>query len=118
MLARRSGMDYSAGTLFQTSIINMEQAQELTMNNQPEKMEQKRCRCGSIKHSQVSTKDCPMGLAMRKAKKMALGMALSKSEAKKAVEDAASEEERNFMAAEAAGEGEKLCEGGSAVNAE
>ena len=37
MLARRSGMDYSAGILFQTSIINMEQAQELTMNNQPEK---------------------------------------------------------------------------------
>ena len=35
MLARRSGMDYSAGILFQTSIINMEQAEELTMNNQP-----------------------------------------------------------------------------------
>ena len=27
MLARRSGMDYSAGIMFQTSIINMEQAQ-------------------------------------------------------------------------------------------
>ena len=38
MLARRSGMDYSAGILFQTSIINMEKAQELTMNNQPKKM--------------------------------------------------------------------------------
>ena len=37
MLARRSGMEYSTGILFQTSIINMEQAQELTMNNQPEK---------------------------------------------------------------------------------
>ena len=37
MLARRSGMDYTAGILFQTSIINMEQAQELTKNNQPEK---------------------------------------------------------------------------------
>ena len=35
MLARRSGMDYSAGILFQTSIINMEQAQELNTNNQP-----------------------------------------------------------------------------------
>ena len=35
MLARRSGMDYSAGILFQTSIINMKQAQELTKNNQP-----------------------------------------------------------------------------------
>ena len=37
MLARPSGMEYSAGILFQTSIINMEQAQELTNNNQPEK---------------------------------------------------------------------------------
>ena len=35
MLARLSGMDYSAGILFQTSITNTEQAQELTMNNQP-----------------------------------------------------------------------------------
>ena len=35
MLARRSGMDYSAWILLQTSIINMEQAQELTKNNQP-----------------------------------------------------------------------------------
>ena len=38
MLARRSGMGYSAGILFQTSIINMKQAQELTKKNQPEKM--------------------------------------------------------------------------------
>ena len=35
MLARRSGMDYSARIMFQTSIINMKQAQELTKNNQP-----------------------------------------------------------------------------------
>ena len=104
MLARPSGMEYSAGILFQTSIINMKQAQELTKNNQPEKIEHKRCRCGSIKHSQVSTKDCPVGLAMRKSKKMALGMALSKSEAKKTVEDAAAVEERICMAAEATGE--------------
>ena len=31
-------MDYSAGILFQTIIINMKQAQELTKNNQPEKL--------------------------------------------------------------------------------
>ena len=37
MLARRSGMDYSQGIQFETSIINMEEAQELTMNNQPKK---------------------------------------------------------------------------------
>ena len=34
MLARRSGMNYSQGIQFQTSIINVEEAKELTMNNQ------------------------------------------------------------------------------------
>ena len=43
-----------------------------------------------------------MGLAIRKAKAMALEMALSKSEAKKASEDAASEKEIICLAAEAA----------------
>ena len=38
MLARRSGMDYSQGIQFQTSIIKMEEAQELTMNNEPKKI--------------------------------------------------------------------------------
>ena len=35
MLARQSGMDYSQGIQFETSIVNMEEAKELTMNNQP-----------------------------------------------------------------------------------
>ena len=35
MLARRSEMDYSQGIQFETNIINMEEAQEPTMNNQP-----------------------------------------------------------------------------------
>ena len=39
----------------------------------------------------------------------------SKLEAKKAAEDAAAEEERKFLAAEAAGEGGKSYEGASAV---
>ena len=43
-------------------------------------------------------------------------MALSKSEAKKAAEDVAAEEESKCMAAEAAGEGEKSDEGTSAGN--
>ena len=38
-------------------------------------------------------------------------MAISKSEANKAVEDAAAEEESKWLAAEADGEGEKLDEG-------
>ena len=57
-----------------------------------------------------------MGLPIIKAKKTALEMALSKSEAKKAAEDASAEEVRKCLAAEAAGEGEKSNEGTSAVN--
>ena len=77
------------------------------MINQPEKRQQKRCQCGSIKPLQVSSKDFPVGLATREAKKLALGMGLSQSEAKKAAEDAYAEEESECPAAEAAGEGEK-----------
>ena len=68
MLARRSGMDYSQEKHFETSLINMEEAQTLTMNNQSKKKQQKRCRCGSIKHSRVTSMDCPVGLAIRKSK--------------------------------------------------
>ena len=57
-----------------------------------------------------------MGLAIRKAKKSSLGMSISKSEAKRAAEDAASEEEVKCLAAEASGEGEKSEEGTPAVN--
>ena len=76
----------------------MEEAKECTMNNR-----QKRCRCGSIKHLHISSKDCPVGLAIRKAKKSAWETAPSKLEAKKAAEDAAAEEEIKYLAAEAAG---------------
>ena len=37
MLASRSGMDYIPGIQFETILVNMEEAKELTMNNQPEK---------------------------------------------------------------------------------
>ena len=99
-------MDYSQGIQFQTSIINIEEAKSITMNNQ-----QKRCRCVSTKHLRVISKDCPVGIAIRKAKKLALEMALSQSEANKAAEDAAAEEESKCLAADAAGEGVKLDEG-------
>ena len=72
------------------------------MNNQ-----QKRCRCGSVKHLCISSKDYPVGLAITKAKKLALETAPYKSEAKKAAKDATSEEESKYMAAEAAGDGGK-----------
>ena len=86
MLARRSGLEYSPGIQFETSIINMEEAKELTMNNQ-----RKRCRCGSTKHLHISSKDFPVGLAIRKAKKLASETAPSKLEAKKGEEDTAAE---------------------------
>ena len=116
MLARQSGMDYSPGIQFETSLVNVEDAKELAMNNQPEKNQQKWCRCGFIKHSQVTSKYFPVGLAIRKAKKLALGMGLSKSKAKKAAEDIAAEEESKCLAAEAAGEGGKSYQGASAGN--
>ena len=34
MIARRSVMDYSQGIQFQTSLVNMEEAKGITMNNQ------------------------------------------------------------------------------------
>ena len=55
-----------------------------------------------------------MGLAIRKARKLALEMALSKSEANKASEDPSAEEESKCLTAEAAGEGEKSDEEASA----
>ena len=68
MLAGRSGMDYSTGIKFQTIIINMEEVKELTMINQPENKQQNLCRCGSIKHLRVSSKDYPVRLSIRQAK--------------------------------------------------
>ena len=101
-------MDYSQGIQFQKSLVKMEEAKELTMNNQ-----QKRCRCGSIKHLRISSKDFPVGLVIRKAKKLALETAPSKSKAKNTAEDAAAEEESKCLAAEASGEGGKSDEGAS-----
>ena len=75
------------------------------------KNQQKRCRCGSIKNLRISSKDCPVGLAIRKAKKLALETAPSKLEAKEEAEDVAAEEESKCLASEAAGEGGKSDEG-------
>ena len=109
-------MGDSTGIHFQTSIINTEESKALTMSNQPGKKQQKRCRYGSIKHLRVTSKDFPVGLAIRNTKKLALGMGISQSEAKEAAEDAAAdaaaEEDIKYLAAEAAGEGEKSDEGG------
>ena len=76
--ARRSGMDYSQGIQFQTSLVNMEEAKGLTMNNQ-----EKQCKCGSVKHLRISHKDFHVALAIRKARNLALETEPSKLEAKK-----------------------------------
>ena len=77
--AAEDATDYSPGIQFQTSIINTEEAKALTMINKPGQKQQKRCRCGSIKYSRVTSKDFPVGLAIKKPKKMALGMDISRS---------------------------------------
>ena len=59
-----------------------------------------------------------MGLAIRKSKTLELGMGVSQSKANNSAEDAAAQEERKFLAAEAARKGEKSDEGASAVNVE
>ena len=68
MLARQSEMDYSAWIQFQKSFIYTEEAKQLTMRNQPERKQQKRCWCGSIKNLRVSSKDWPVLLAIRGTK--------------------------------------------------
>ena len=100
-------MDYSPGIKFQTSLINMDGEKSPTTINQVERNQQKWCRCGSIKSLQVTSKDCPVGLAIRKSKRLALGMRLSQFEAKKAEEDSTEEEKITCLEAEATGEGEK-----------
>ena len=73
MLARQIGMDYSPGIQLQTILINMGEVKEHTMINQPEKKQQKRCRCGSIKHLRFTSKYCSVGHAIMKEKKSSWG---------------------------------------------
>ena len=97
ILARRSGMNYIPGIQFQKIIINMDEVKELTMNNQSgESMDKKkRCRCGSLEHLHITSKDCPIGLSYQNAKK-ALDMGLSQQETKKSAADALPEAEKNL----------------------
>ena len=109
-------MDYSPGIQFQTILINMDESKSLTTSNQPENKQQKRCQCGSTKHLRVTSRDCPVGLAIRRAKKLALGMGLSQSKENNSAEDAAAEEKRKCLTSEANGEVKKSDEGASAGN--
>ena len=51
-----------------------------------------RCRCGSIKHLQITSNDFPVGISCRKAKNWPLEMRISLSETNKSVEDEEAEE--------------------------
>ena len=95
---------------FYTILVRKDEEKALTTSNQLEKKQKKWCQCGSIKHLIVTSKYFPVRLAIIKAKRMALGMGLSKSEAKKAAEDAAEDEDRKCLAEEATGKGEKYYE--------
>ena len=104
ILERRSGTDYSPGIQFEASLVNVDEAKSLTKSNQPEKSYQKQhiwCRSGSTKHLRITTRYLLVGISDRKAKK------ISQAETKKAEEYAAAGEERKFLAAEAAEEGEE-----------
>ena len=94
----------------------MDESKSITINNQPGKNEQKRFWRSSIKHLHVTSKDRPVGLAIIKANRLALGIELSQYEAKKASEDSLAEEESKFLAEEAAGEGKTSDEGASSGN--
>ena len=106
ILARKSGMDYSAVIHFQSSLFNVDKEKALTKNIQQGETNQKQgkwCRCGSIEHLQITSNYCPVGISYRKAKKLALEMGLSLAKTNKAEEYESEYEEGNFMVAEASG---------------
>ena len=76
ILATWSGVDYSPGIRFETSISNVDEAKALTKSNQTESLHQKqqiRCRRGSIKHLRITTRDLPVDIYYRRAKTNVLG---------------------------------------------
>ena len=80
ILAKKIGMDYSAGIIFQKSLVNMEKAKLITRKNQMGKTNQKqgrKFRCGSTKHLRITSNDLPVEIYYHKAKKSALGMGIS-----------------------------------------
>ena len=72
MLSRRSGLDYSLGIQFQTSLVNMDEAKTLTMKNQLGKSmdKKKRCQFGSLDHLCITPKELSIGISYRNAKKV------------------------------------------------
>ena len=57
---------------------------------------EKRFRCVSLEHLRITSKDYPIWVSLQKRKKKALGMGLSQKEAKKVVEGALAEAEKNI----------------------
>ena len=64
-------MDFSPGIQFQTSIINMDEAKALTMNNQSGKSTDKKntVPVWILEHLRITSKEFPIGLYYQNAKK-------------------------------------------------
>ena len=60
----------------------------------------------------------PCGDSVRKYNKMAFGVRISQADARTSAENAAAKEEFKCLTVQAAGDGEKSDDGGSAVNVE
>ena len=60
ILASQIGMENT----FKTSLINMDKAKSLTINNQQgkSKIKNKRCQCGSLEHLHITSKKFPIGV--------------------------------------------------------
>ena len=77
----------------------MDEVKALTMKNQPGKSldKKKRCRCGSLGHLHITSKECPIGIYYQNKKKSS-EMGLYQKEAKKEADDAFTEAQKNcFM---------------------
>ena len=84
----------------------MDEEKSLTKNNKLVKPNQNQGRqfwCGSIKHLQITSDYCPVGISYQRWGKLALGVGISPSKTTKAAEDAAAEEEVDCLVLEASG---------------
>ena len=78
----------------------MDEEKALAKKNQLGNTNQKQGRqfqCVSIKHLQITSNDCHLGISYQKAKNLALGVGIYLAKTKKASEDAPEEEEANFL---------------------
>ena len=66
----------------------MDEAKALIKSNQIKNKVNKKFRCGSIRHLQITLRDFPVGVSFQKVNMLALDMGLSQYKGKKAGEGA------------------------------